>query len=547
MSRSHEIVSAHDVKLGMFVAELDRPWLDSPFLLQGFLVETPEQVAKLRELCNFVAIDRSRSVGLEYASPPVLDVRRPVSRLATMVAAHTDKSDSGSRSRSRLAGAARAADDSPRRQDWLETERREDSEFWRDVVGRHRHAGHGATGIGTVETVAPERGQPRPLTLPETEAETVRSRSLRPMNWVQELSREVVGGRRFVMQSRAARPESRLEAIVSTPSRGEKIFFGNHYEDKVGVEEEIVQVKPVFVQAQTVVRDIADELDKGRAPQIDRIRDAVQGMAESVIRNPDALMWLTKLKHADNVTYDHSLNVAVHLLSLGRHLGLSREQLNTLGMAGLLQDLGKIKLPPELLRKRGELTPDELRQIHTHVAFSLEILAGQADVSTTVREIVAKHHERIDGSGYPRGLKGERIGVMAELAGLVDSYCAMSSQRTYRAALDHHRALKAVYAMGGKLFSEAVVTTFVQCVSLYPIGTLVEMSTGEVGVVIEQNRIRKLKPRVLILLRADKTALPEPQVLDLMTDPMVADDEPYRILRALQPGAYGIDPREFYL
>jgi HD-GYP domain-containing protein (c-di-GMP phosphodiesterase class II) len=547
MSRSHEIVSAHDVKLGMFVAELDRPWLDSPFLLQGFLVETPEQVVKLRELCNFVAIDRSRSVGLEYAAPPVVDVRRPVSRLATLVGGHSDEAGAGTRGRSRPAAPTQAADHARRRQDWLETERREDSEFWRDVVGRHRRAGHVATGIGAVETVVPEHSYPRPLTRHSTVAEAAPNRSLRPMNWVQELSRDVVGGRRFVMRSRAARPESRLEAIVSAPSRGEKLFFGTPYEDKAVVEEEIVQAKPVFEQAQTVVRDIADELDKGRAPQIDRIRDAVQGMAESVIRNPDALMWLTKLKHTDNVTYDHSLNVAVHLLSLGRHLGLSREQLNTLGMAGLLQDLGKIKLPAQLLRKRGELTPDEQHQIHHHVAFSLEILAGQPDVSTAVREIVAKHHERIDGSGYPRGLKGDRIGLMAELAGLVDSYCAISSQRAYRAALDHHRALKAVYAMGGKLFSEAVVATFIQCVSLYPIGTLVELSTGEVGVVVEQNRIRKLKPRVLILLRADKSALPEPRVLDLMTDPMVNDDEPYRIVRALQPGAHGIDPREFYL
>lgn len=319
------------------------------------------------------------------------------------------------------------------------------------------------------------------------------------------------------------------------------------YVDRSTVEEEMLASSGLFAETQNLLHDVSLELAKDKLPQPERIREAVDGMVQSVVRNPDALIWLSKLKRSDNYSYDHALDVSVHLMAFGRHLGFPLDQLNMLGVAGLLQDVGKARVPLGLLQQSNPLTSAERAVLRRHVEYSTQILSAEPAISPDVLRIVARHHERYDGSGYPQRLAGKDIGLFAEMSGLVDTYCAMSYDRPYRRGLDNQKVLHKLYGSRGKRFSEPLIIEFIQCIGLYPVGTLVEMRGGEVAVVVEQNRVRRLKPRVLVLLDKHKKAPASPIMLGLQDDPLADDGTAYRIRCALPPGAYGIEPREFYL
>jgi HD-GYP domain-containing protein (c-di-GMP phosphodiesterase class II) len=181
-----------------------------------------------------------------------------------------------------------------------------------------------------------------------------------------------------------------------------------------------------------------------------------------------------------------------------------------------------------------------------HVQFGCELLSRDFSMPEVVFDIIVKHHERIDGSGYPAHLTSEEIGLYPEMTGLVDSYCAMSYPRAFRPARNPQWVIDEINSMRDLRFTASVIDEFIQFVGLYPIGTLVELNSGEVGVVYEQNRVRRLKPRVMVLLGPDKTRNPSPGILNLLNDPMVREGLPYRIVRVLPSGSFGLDPKEFY-
>lgn len=432
-----EIVSTQALKLGMFVAELDRPWLETPFLIQGFLVEDEEQLATLRRLCRFVTIDRARSLGDEYQAS----------------------------------------------------------------VARH---------------YVPEKRQPAPRA---------------PI---------------IYYQSRKKLTLPPLEVDGKREMAGCK-FTSVRYGDDIHIEDELPAARVSYQGAQNLLKDLDEQMAVGNMPDIEQVDRTVNGLVECVVRNPDALIWLTRLKRTDNQIYDHSLTVSVHLMAFGRNLGLPPDDLHPLGMGGLLKDIGIMRLPLELLRKPSGLTAEERAHMRSHVDHGTAMLAEETDLPEAVRDIVAKHHERIDGSGYPRRLTGDQIGLYAEMAGIVDSYCAMLSPRPFRPARLNQWVIEEINAMRNIRFTAAVVDEFVQFVGLYPVGTLVELNSGEVGVVVEQSRVRRLKPRIMLLLGPDKSRNASPGILNLLTDPLVREGMPYRILRDLPPGSFGLDAEEFYL
>jgi len=432
-----EIISTQALRLGMFVAELDRPWLETPFLMQGFLLQDEEQLAALRELCRFVTIDRARSTGEEYKA-------------------------------------------------------------------------------GVAQHFVPEKRQASPRA---------------PIVYYQS-------GKKMIL------PPLEVD--------GKRELAGRHfttvrYLDDIRVEEELPTARTSYQSAQNLLRDLDEQVAAGNMPDIEHVDRTVSNLVECVVRNPDALIWLSKLKRTDNQIYDHSLTVSIHLMAFGRNLSLPPDELHPLGMGGLLKDIGIMRLPPELLHKPAGLTPDEREHMRSHVDHGTDMLAEETALPSDVRDIVAKHHERIDGSGYPRRLTGEQIGLYAEMAGIVDSYCAMLSPRPFRPARLNQWVIEEINAMRNIRFTAAVVDEFVQFVGLYPVGTLVELNSGEVGVVVEQSRVRRLKPRIMLLLGPDKTRNPSPGILNLLNEPLVREGMPYRILRDLPPGSFGLDPKEFYL
>lgn len=313
------------------------------------------------------------------------------------------------------------------------------------------------------------------------------------------------------------------------------------------IEAEILHSAPVVDDVKKTLESIRESIKSGDPADFRQAGCLVHEMALAVERNPDAMIWLARLKSTDQYAYDHAVDVSVHVMVFGKFLGLPAKVIEEMGLAGLMQDIGKVEMPLEILNKPGDLTPDEYAWVQTHVGASLEMLVGKTGFTVDVLNIIAGHHERYDGTGYPRRLKGEGISLKAEISGLADSYCAMTRQRPYGAAISSQKALESLIGMRDNKFRAPLVDQFIQCIGLYPVGSLVELNTGEVAVVIQQNQVRRLKPRVLVILAPDKSVERRPRTIDLMTDPLTPLGEPYRVSRAVPGDAYGIDPAEFYL
>ena len=429
----NEKVDAADLQTGMFVAELDRPWLDTPFLFQGFLIETDDQIIELRRFCQYVLVDPLRSIGWDP---------------------------------------------------WRDTPERKEAQRRLAMLDRDAQQNPLA---------------PLPLSLAEDRTGGPFSRNL------------------------------------------------NRYPDRARLEQELPRAKALHQQAEQAVQQLFEGLQQHGTTDLNRAHEVIESMVESIICNPDALALLSRVKRASAYVYARSVSVAINMLLFGRHLGFPRDHMHLLGAAGLLLDVGTAKVPPDILSKSGQLTPEEYKMIKAHVPLGLEILRDCKGVSEKLLNIVACHHEREDGSGYPLGRRGAEIGVPGKMAAIVDCYDALTSERPYARSFSPYEALQHLYDWRHHLFHLELVEQFVQCLGIYPVGSLVELNSGEVAVVLAHNRVRRLKPRVLAILDAAKQPYGAPVPLDLLTAPKHAGDQAYEIARALEHGMYGIDPRDYYL
>jgi HD-GYP domain-containing protein (c-di-GMP phosphodiesterase class II) len=207
----------------------------------------------------------------------------------------------------------------------------------------------------------------------------------------------------------------------------------------------------------------------------------------------------------------------------------------------MLMDVGKLRLDPHVLQAARALSDEEAAHMHEHVAHGMQIVRESGMMNQDVLDIVAHHHERYDGSGYPQGLAGDEIPAVARIAAIVDTYDAVTSNRHHAPAISPANAIKMLYRSRNIDFQAELVEVFIQAVGIYPAGTIVELTTGEVGVVVSEYRTRRLKPKVMLLLDARKYPLREPKLVDLSemkTDP---DAPSLAIARALEPGAHDID------
>ncbi len=318
------------------------------------------------------------------------------------------------------------------------------------------------------------------------------------------------------------------------------------YVDVVDVQREVPRARAAQQGLADATRDLLDGLRVGKALVSEQVEAAVTPVVDSVLRSADALFWLNSLRERGDYEYAHALNCTVLAAAFGRHLGFPEDQLVKLASGGLLLDIGKTQLPPELLQQTGRLRPEQLEQIHQHVEFSMRMIEASGNRCSEIREMVGSHHERVDGSGYPHGHQGADIPLFGRFAAIIDSYDAMISERPYRAALSRSAALQQLYAGRDKLFQGELIERFIQCIGAYPTGSLVELSTGEVAIVQAQNRTRQLQPRLLVLTGPDKSLETGFRELDLLVEAN-SGGPPTRIVRTLQPGAYGLDPTELFL
>ena len=338
----------------------------------------------------------------------------------------------------------------------------------------------------------------------------------------------------------SASPSPRAPGTV--PVRGTEV-----YSEATPVEKEVLRAREIFVDCQQAFMQSFDGLRSNQKLDTQRLRSAVSSMTESILRNPHAMILLAKMKQKGEYELRRAVDTSVLMITFGRFLQLSRERIELLGLAGLLLDVGKVRVPDAILKKQDLLSPEEYEIAKAHVMHSAEIIRADASLPKELADMVLLHHETQDGSGYPRGLRGAEISLDGSIAALVDCYSALTSVRPYAEQLSPSNALSTLYKLRGKLFHEALVEQFIQCIGIYPVGSVVELNTGEIGIVIAQNLVRRLQPRVMVILDRDLKLMNPQKVLDLLKQPKATADEPYRIRRTLQADKLPIDPRDFFL
>lgn len=321
-----------------------------------------------------------------------------------------------------------------------------------------------------------------------------------------------------------------------------------HYTDTVAVSEEVPLARAAQENAEQLASKILDDVRAGRKLSSQVVSDAVVPIVKSVLRSADAFFWINSLRKKDAYAYSHAINCSALAAAFGRHMGFPEDALIDLATGGLLLDIGKAELPDDLLAHTGTLSDEQFREVRRHVEHSLRILGETGIRSDRVHQMVRTHHERYDGSGYPAGLSEAQIPLFGRMAAVIDSFDAMTSDRVHSKALSRHAVLQELYGWSDKLYQREIVEQLTQCLGVYPTGSLVELNTGEVAIVMGQNRARSLRPRVMVLTGADKTIDSRFRSVDLMAQAENEDKEKLiYIIRTLDPGSYGLDPTELYL
>ena len=413
----HVKVEVDKLRTGMFVAELDRPWKGTPFLLQGFLIATDEELAGLRELCLFVYVDPTRSTV----------------KLATL--------DSSS-----LSPAPRRRTASP--------------------------------------TPAKTRG----------------------------IRRGPAPSLKGLAEPAAFRESLRLTARTQTRAR--------HYLDHA-----------------------FNDVRLGSSVDTDEAKEVVSSLVDAITTNVNAALWLTNLKKRDEYTSIHCLNVCVLSIAFARHLGYAEEQLRMIGLGALLHDLGKISTPPAILNKPGRLTPEEFVVMRKHPVDGYEMLCDGGGIPAQSLQIIRHHHERIAGNGYPDGWQGEQIPMSVLITSVVDVYDAVTSDRCYHDGVPAHQGLQLLYDIAPNNFGRELVEEFIRCVGIYPVGSLVELTTGALGVVLSADPEHRLKPLVRLVREPDGSPCDSHDLVNLaeLAGHDAASWHRWGIRRVLSAADYGID------
>ena len=446
MSKSDKKIPSSQVKRGMYVTKLDREWLGSPFLFQGFYVDSDDDIELLKTTCKYIYIDAER--------------QNPEDDLGET----TEKKP-------------------------IAVQQRETSA---DV--EHSRAVETAHGDTTVISQA----------------------------FIKEIDS----------------PKSFLRWLSWAVNRNRKAPF----------EKEFRRATKVFETAHHTVTDVMNTLREGGELDIRAVTDTVSPMIKSVLRNPDAMACMVSIKMKDDYTYQHALASAVWALVFGGHLGLDHIDLKSLATGALLLDVGMTKVPTALLQKRGQLEPHEYEEVKRHVEYGLQILDDTGNVDPTIRTILRTHHERHDGSGYPEGLAGNDIPVFGRIAGVIDTFDSMTALRPHAAAMSTYDVMRHLLDNADILFQAEIIERFIQVVGMFPTGTLVELSTGEVAIVMQQNPVRRLRPKVMLILDENKEFRKEFPIIDLKDLPVeVEDPNAVWISRGLDFGSFGIDPSTYFL
>lgn len=391
-------IHVSDVQLGMYISKLDRDWLDSPFLMQGFLVESLDDIEVLADLCEHVWIDAF-------------------------------------------------------------------FEEWVNEVDRH---------------------------IPST-----------------------------------------------TPG------YSVRYIQKLPPQEEHKAALGVYKAARRSTKTLLDEVRLGGVINTQEAKSTVDDCVSSILRNPDALIWMSKVRNEDDHTAEHCLNVCILAIALGRHLGLDEGALKNIGLCGLLHDVGKMRINASLLQKDGTLDERETKIMQGHTVHGRNLLMATHGIYHGVIDVAYSHHEKVDGTGYPRGLKSAGISLYSKMIAIVDAFDNMTAHRQAHRSVTCTEALKTIYRNRGTQFDEKLSLAFIKAVGLYPPGTIVELVCGEVAIVIETNHRHRHLPKLIKVLNADKNKLKHEKILNLELIFQGELSKNYLIKTVHKDGTFGIWIRDY--
>ena len=309
--------------------------------------------------------------------------------------------------------------------------------------------------------------------------------------------------------------------------------------------DDLKNIKATYDQSRCYIGEVLKDVRLGKHIDIHSGKALVQNFTESIIQNDNVLVLLSQLKKVDEYTVRHSLNVCIFSLLLSKHIDLGPDDMQQLGLGALLHDIGKMKLPKTLVNKAGPLTAEEKRLVKTHPEEGYRILSKMQNISWETLHTVRDHHERIDGSGYPKKRKEDALGLFAKIVSIVDVYDAITTQRAYHDAISPHEALKLMYEHTMGTFPEDLLEQFIHCLSIFPIGSIVELDSGEIAIVVAVNREQHLFPTVLLVLDEEKQPYMPRKLCNLQL--MKKSERPLRIKKILESSAFEINVADILL
>ncbi|MDP2882577.1 MAG: HD-GYP domain-containing protein [Azonexus sp.] len=289
-------------------------------------------------------------------------------------------------------------------------------------------------------------------------------------------------------------------------------------QEKSSFNDELKRAAKICAKGKEAIVSMFQEARMGKAIEAEAAAPLVEEISNSVMRNPGALISLARLKTADDYTFMHSVAVCALMIALARQLGLDEQETREAGMAGLLHDLGKAMIPLEILNKPGKLTGEEFALVKTHPEEGYKLLLEGKGVSDMARDVCLHHHEKVDGSGYPEGLNSETMSLFAKMGAVCDVYDAVTSNRPYKAGWCPAESIKRMAEWKGH-FDPLVFQAFVKSLGIYPIGTLVRLESGKLGVVVEQGEQSLLKPKVRVFFSIKSQACIKPELIDIARSP----------------------------
>lgn len=335
--------------------------------------------------------------------------------------------------------------------------------------------------------------------------------------------------------------EKEDSSVAAAAVRGTTVYV-----EQSPLDLELPRAQGAINKAATLISSVSNAVNMGAAFETEKVVEATTEVTSSVLRNPDAANLLVQLQAKRGETFERGIHVSVMMSIFGRFLQLPRESIEHLGLLGMLQDVGKLNLPAELINKTAPHTPEEEALYRTHVDHSVRILSATPGLPPELPAHASLHHEHFDGTGYPRGLRGGGIAFPGMIAAIVDFFDTCVAPRPLGKAMSPSDALSLIYKGRGTLFQRALAEQFIQCVGVYPVGCAVELNTGEIAVVIAQNTLR-LKPRVMVVRDAKGFENRPFKMLDLSKDHKASATETYMVRRTLGYDVVKIDPRELFL